>query len=646
MATPASKEGVDGSTAERGDKRPQLSVNGYPSPGPPSSTEATDDASCLARPPAETEDTKTDAAGPLPATPSASSRYAVASAAGPPAAKSLSSGRARPPALRDDGELSPASLGAASPLLSVSSPVAGASGLTRSAGAPAETRGRANVTRRSGSLSRESTLSRASSVGSVRRLPAGIGSGTQRRARTAMAAIEVRGDLVVNNVSSLQELMSLLEDENSPFVLQMRDVELRVGTNQVARLGDALPALREHLQALQREQETTSGQRTRSPAGARRVQARPATPASGSREAARTATAPPVLRTGVAVRGTVEGRRSAVVRSRLPPAAEVSVGTRYPIVGGVSRPVAALGRRLPSGALPSPSAALPSATEVRAANALARARQLAAEAGSASPSAQDQSQSILQRLSEVQQEVKSLLASEGVVTTGDTKKKGKGEASGDEGEDAAVQRDAGGKGATLSGIKVAAGAKHVPNFGASSSSSSAGASSTGLKGASADKGEKRSVEGNESSQKNTEVEGMLSKNQGSGAVGDTQSEEKDTGLKTGDRAGGGDNTDTHEDKNATADERDKEASKVHEEKWKNAEEAQEQQTTASMLVNQVGNFFFRAFSYDRSSHPAEEPETQDAEKEEEKHDETKGQTEETSKETESAEEKEESEAEK
>ncbi|CBZ51463.1 conserved hypothetical protein [Neospora caninum Liverpool] len=308
-------------------------------------------------------------------------------------------------------------------------------------------------------LRQDSGLSRTSSTTAARHPFSGRAQSTPAAAH----AIEVRGELVVQNVATLEELTALLEDENSPFSLQLQDVELRVGPNQVARLGAAVPALHEHLRAIQREQEESLAQQRRG-AGAAEATARGAASVLGVGRARATgvSAASSALRTNVVLRGAVEGRRSAVARSRIPSAA---AATRSPIAGaagpgGSSR--AAPPRRVLAGSSPSPGSTLPSATEVRA----ARAQAASAEAGSLA-NAQEQSQSLLARLSEVQKQVKSLLATEGVVS-GDAKKGKEGK----EGAEGAKKGAVGGDGTPSLGKKPNGRAKDfsADSVGVSSSS--------------------------------------------------------------------------------------------------------------------------------------------------------------------------------
>ncbi|KYK63290.1 hypothetical protein TGPRC2_220510 [Toxoplasma gondii TgCatPRC2] len=308
-----------------------------------------------------------------------------------------------------------------------------------------------------GGLRQDSELSRANSSAGSRTMRPGVFS--RVHAPPAPHSIEVRGNLVVQNVSSVEEVLALLEDENSPFSLQLQDVELRVGPNQVAGLGAAIPDLREHLRALQREQDESHALgRTRETAGT-------------SRSAS--------LRTNVVLRGVVEGRRN--LGSRAPQVA--ARGPRAPIAGAL-RPATSLAsvpaRRLPSGPPPSSSAVLPSATEVRAARAraavaTASGAQRPAEANEALH-AQEQSQSLMARLSEVQEEVKSLLANEGVVPAADATK-GKGDGKGREGE-GDKKGDFGGKGRFQGGDKGIPESGSAKDFSASSNGASRAASSS------------------------------------------------------------------------------------------------------------------------------------------------------------------------
>ncbi|KEP61456.1 UNVERIFIED_CONTAM: hypothetical protein HHA_220510 [Hammondia hammondi] len=308
-----------------------------------------------------------------------------------------------------------------------------------------------------GSLRQDSGLSRANSSAGAGAVRPGVSS--RVHAPPAPHSIEVRGNLVVQNVSSVEELLALLEDENSPFSLQLQDVELRVGPNQVAGLGAAIPDLREHLRALQREQdESRALGRTRETAGASRSTS---------------------LRTNVVLRGVVEGGRN--LGSRVPQIA--ARGPRAPIAGAL-RPGTSLAsvpaRRLPSGPPLSPSAALPSATEVRAARARAA---VATAAGGQRPAeasealhAQEQSQSLMARLSEVQEEVKSLLANEGVAPAADAMK-GKGDGKGREGE-GDKKGDFGGKGRFQGGDKEIPKSGSAKDFSADSNGASRAASSS------------------------------------------------------------------------------------------------------------------------------------------------------------------------
>ncbi|PHJ22939.1 hypothetical protein CSUI_003208 [Cystoisospora suis] len=414
----------------------------------------------------------------------------------PKSSSSSSSSSSRPSALTGGGLSS-----SSSPRISSSTSLAGNRNLSTSHAAspsPRQAVGRQTpgVSSSSSSSARGGPslpLSRASSIMSRRSSIRSIDSSSMNQRRpmqsSAPRLVEVRGQLAVDNISSLDELLNLLQDENSPFYLQLQDVELRVGPNQVTRLGEALPALRDHLREMQRQQQqettiTKISPPSRTPGtvqtiggggGARaRGDARSSNPRAKAPQATSTQPQGGALRTGIVFRGTIEGRRTEEgVASRGGPGRDVS---RTSLMRGSSRGVTTaaslsssrgttgLVGRAGRGEIQAKSASGTALTRqatassrgregvggVRSIADIRREREAEAaaggggrggrfgldEGGGQASQAQQANQSIMQRLAEVQQEVKSLLASEGVTSdagaaaAGKMKKKGDGDGGG------------------------------------------------------------------------------------------------------------------------------------------------------------------------------------------------------------------------
>lgn len=298
------------------------------------------------------------------------------------------------------------------------------------------------------------------------------------RATTAGSRVEVRGELEIMNVSSAQEVIHLLEDTTSPFALQLQNVELRVGPSQSVRLGEAVPALREHLRRdleRQLQQVGRPGREGRAGvlAGDRDSASRSRTSVSSS---SRTSN---ILLTGT-VMGTADPRlfggrvgAAATGKTAAVPQAQVSAHRRAadaePVAARTVQPVSAAAASDAAAAQRTGvhAAALPAVVSSPPSAALAEQAQQ--ERASA------ETTSLVQQILEVQGQVKSLLAEEGLSSlsaeTAALKKK-KGAVDGPEDED---RRARGIEGSTRGGSDMG-GVTHSGRegqFGVGGSSSSA-----------------------------------------------------------------------------------------------------------------------------------------------------------------------------